>query len=221
MSEGNPLSAASRRETLAAAISPSTGFNRLAFGKRFDAVFDSHDPAYYGSLQLGGHATTRNRLGPSTQTQRSDVIAAFSIDYGLPGRPGYTYKRPFDYFTAQLTASSGGGVESLDTLGLLWGTRYESGDAWSGVWGLYGSYDYIAPRLFRVSSTALSLGTTGLLRLGRALALQATATLGVGYAAAGTLRSAGPTDYHYGLAPQALLALRLFLGDRASLDLTA
>ena len=33
------------RETSAAAISPSTGFNRLAFGKRFDAVFNSHDPA--------------------------------------------------------------------------------------------------------------------------------------------------------------------------------
>jgi uncharacterized lipoprotein YddW (UPF0748 family) len=28
------------------------------------------------------------------------------------------------------------------------------------VWGLYGSYDYIAPQVYRISSTALSLGTT-------------------------------------------------------------
>ncbi|HZN56069.1 MAG TPA: hypothetical protein VFB67_12195 [Candidatus Polarisedimenticolaceae bacterium] len=28
-------------------------------------------------------------------------------------------------------------------------------------------------------------------------------------------------DYHYGIAPQALLATRLIFGDRASLDLTA
>lgn len=42
------------RETSAAAISPSTGFNRLAFGKRFDAVFNSHDPA----LQLRSGAAS-------------------------------------------------------------------------------------------------------------------------------------------------------------------
>lgn len=37
----------------------------------------------------------------------------------------------------------------------------------------------------------------------------------------GTLRG-GPTgEYHYGTAPQALLAIRLIFGDRASLDATA
>ncbi len=44
----------------------------------------------------------------------------------------------------------------------------------------------------------------------------------MGYAAVGTLR--GPQDersYHYGAAPQALLATRLIFGDRASLDVTA
>jgi uncharacterized protein DUF3943 len=34
------------REIGAAAISPATGFNRLAFGDRFKAIFPSHDPVY-------------------------------------------------------------------------------------------------------------------------------------------------------------------------------
>jgi hypothetical protein len=45
--------------------------------------------------------------------------------------------------------------------------------------------------------------------------------LGAGYAAVGTLRSSATQgDYHYGVAPQALLALRLIFGERASLDVT-
>jgi hypothetical protein len=36
----------------------------------------------------------------------------------------------------------------------------------------------------------------------------------------GTLRGSGDRDYHYGVAPQALLALRLIYADKAALDLT-
>jgi hypothetical protein len=45
--------------------------------------------------------------------------------------------------------------------------------------------------------------------------------LGVGYAAAGTINSTAENDFHYGVAPQALLALRLAYGNRAAIDLTA
>jgi hypothetical protein len=85
------------------------------------------------------------------------------------------------------------------------------------VWGLYGSYDYLSPQFFRVSSTALSLGTTGQWWLSDKIALQGTGMLGVGYAAVGSLRSAS-ADYHYGAAPQALLALRLILGETVLVD---
>ena len=45
---------------------------------------------------------------------------------------------------------------------------------------------------------------------------------GLGYAAVGTRRGAvGERDYNYGVAPQALIALRLTHDDKASLDLTA
>jgi hypothetical protein len=138
----------------------------------------------------------------------------------LPGKPGYTYTRPFDHFSFQATASSANGAENLMTRGLLFGKGYESSANYRGVWGLYGSYDYIAPQTYRVSSTALSLGTTGQWWLSDSIAAQATAMTGVGYAAVGTTHSTSDNDYHYGLAPQALLALRFIFGERAAIDLT-
>ena len=209
------------REVSAAAISPSTGFNRLAFSERFSAILDSKNPAYYSRVQVGSSATTQHRAGNSTAPERNEVLADFSMDYGLPGKPGYHYTRPFDYFTFQVTASSANAVESMSTRGLLLGTDYAAGDNYRGIWGLYGSYDYIAPQIFRVSSTALSLGTTGQLRVANSVVVQGTGLAGVGYAGVGTLHGTLDTDYHYGVAPQALVALRLIFGDRASLDVTA
>jgi hypothetical protein len=209
------------REVGAAAVSPSTGFNRLAFGDRFKMVFPSHDPVYYSRLQIGFSGSAQNEVGTSaTKLKRNEALIDYSMDYGLPGKPGYTYTRPFDYFSFQATASSANGAENLMTRGLLLGRDYEAGANYRGVWGLYGSYDYIAPQTFRVSSTALSVGTTGQMWLSDSIAVQGTALSGIGYAAVGTTRSVAENDYHYGLAPQALVALRLILGERASLDLT-
>lgn len=211
------------RELGAAVISPANGFNRLVLRDRLDAIFASKHPYYYSRLQLGFSGTAKNSEGTSTtKLKRNEALADFSIDYGLPGKPGYTYTRPFDYFNLQATASSANGFENLMTRGLLIGRNYEAGNNSRGILGLYGSYDYIAPQIFRVSSTALSLGTTAEWRLSNSIAVQGTGLLGVGYAAVGTTR-ANPSEpaYHYGLAPQALLATRMIFGDRASLDLTA
>jgi hypothetical protein len=209
------------RELGAAAISPATGYNRLAFGDRFDTIFASHSPAYYSRLQLGFIGTAQNEQGASGRLRHNEAQADFSMDYGLPGKPGYGYKRPFDYFSFQATASSANVFENVMTRGLLVGTDYEAGKNYRGIWGLYGSYDYISPQTFRVSSTALSLGTTGQWWLSNSIALQGTALLGAGYAAVGTVRSTEDRDYHYGVAPQGLLALRLIFGERAALDVTA
>lgn len=209
------------REVAAAAISPSTGFNRLAFGNRFDAIFSSNNPAYYGRLQVGASNATQVVLGPSMQDKRTEVVANFAIDYGLPGKDGYRYDRPFDYFNLEATASSGSGVESIHNRGLLIGQQIELGNDYRGIWGLYGSYDYIAPQLFRVSSTALSLGSTAQWWLSSRVALQGTATAGIGFAAAGSVRTAGERDYNYGVAPQALMSLRMILADAAAISFTA
>ena len=209
------------RELGAAAISPATGFNRLAFGDRLDGLFDNHDPVHYSKLQIGFSSTAENNAGQSaTDLKRNELLVDFAMDYGIPGKPGYRYDRPFDYFNFQATASSANGAENVMTRGLLVGKDYELGPDYRGIYGVYGSYDYIAPQTFRVSSTAVSVGTTGQWWASKDIALQGTALLGAGYAAVGTTHSTADNDYHYGVAPQALLALRLIFGDRVSLDLT-
>ena len=211
------------REIGAAALSPSAGFNRLVFGNRFGGVFPGHDPAYFSRVQIGFSGTANNVSGTSsTKLRRNEALTDFSIDYGLPGKSGYTYARPFDYFNFQATASSANGFENLMTRGMLVGREFKKGESVRGIWGLYGSYDYIAPQIFRISSTALSAGGTAQWQLSKSFALQATGNLGLGYAAVGTTRGdVTERDYHYGVAPQALIATRLIFADTASIDLTA
>lgn len=211
------------QELGAAMISPPTGFNRLVFGNRFDPVFPSHNPATFLRLRLGESLTSQvSDQGISSTVQRRERTADISLAYGLPGKPDYSYSRPFDYFHFEFTSVSNpdNSFDNIMTRGLLLGKKYELGDAYRGVWGLYGSYDYISPQIFRVSSVATSLGTTAQWWLSRSVALQGTGLAGVGYGAAGTIASKGDRDYHYGVIPQGLLALRLILADIAMLDLT-
>jgi hypothetical protein len=209
------------RELGAALISPPTGFNRLAFGDRFNAVFPSRDPAISTRFQLGASLTAHSTdQGFSSPADHDEATADFSMAYGLPGKPGYRYERPFDYFNFQFTASTVNTFENIMSRGLLYGTKYAVGDDYRGIWGIYGSYDYIAPQIFRVSSSAFSLGTTAQWWLSRTVALQGTALGGVGYGAAGTINGTGERDYHYGVTPQGLLELRLILGNRVMFNVT-
>jgi len=208
------------RELGAAVISPPTGFNRLVFGDKFDAVFPSHKPATFMRLMAGGSFTSSSR-NVSSQVEEAGAVADFTFSYGLPGQHGYSYARPFDYFDFHVTAVTANVLESVNTRGLLWGKTY-AGESTRGIWGLYGTYDYISPQVFRVSSTALSLGTTWQNWLSSTVALQGTTLAGAGYGAAGNMEEAiGERDYHYGLTPQGLLSLRFIFGDRAMIDLTA
>ena len=211
------------REVAAAAISPPVGFNRLAFGDRYKAIYPSRNPEYYARLAVGVSAATQNRPGTASEVKRNEAIVDFGFDYGLPGKPGYTYQRPFDYFAFQATGSSGVGFESVSTRGLLLGTDYgRQSNRYRGIWGLYGSYDYFAPQIFRLASSAASVGTTLEWRPSDAIALQGTALAGLGYASVSTIHDvANQQSNRYGVAPQALLALRFIAVDRAALDLIA
>jgi len=209
------------RQLSAAVISPSTGFNRLAYGDRFKGVYPSRDPAFSSRLQFGAMGTASTLKELTQSVIRNEAVADFSVEYGLPGNPGYDYHRPFDYFNFQFTASSANRFENIFTRGLLAGKAYGKGDdSYQGVWGVYGTYDYVAPQLFRVSSTALGFGNTSQRRLLGSSALQSTVLAGVGYGAGGTINGAGERDYHYGLTPQALVAVRLLASDRAAFDVT-
>jgi Domain of unknown function (DUF3943)/Carboxypeptidase regulatory-like domain len=208
------------QELGAAIISPPTGINRHAFGNRFKPIFPSHNPAIFSRLQLG--ASLKADENDTSSTIRPEATASFTLAYGLPGKPGYSYTRPFDYFHFEFT-SLGNKSNPFDDImirGLLLGKEYAVGNSYRGIWGLYGGYDYMSPHIFRVSSTSVSLGTTYQWWLSRAVALQGSVLGGVGYAAAGNVRQVGERDYHYGVAPQGLIGLRLILGDRTMFDLT-
>ncbi|MFZ1745585.1 MAG: DUF3943 domain-containing protein [Nitrospirales bacterium] len=207
------------RELAAGIISPPTAFNRFVFGNRFDAIYPSHKPATFMRLQVGGTLTSGVH-NVSSNVKTRGAIGDVTIRYGLPGKPGYSYSRPFDYFDFHFTAVTANAVESVNTHGLLIGNTYAASASTRGVWGLYGSYDYINPQVFRVSTSALSLGTTWQSWLSEDVAVQGTALGGAGYGAAGSIKRTGNRDYHYGFTPQALLALRLIMGDRLMIDFT-
>jgi len=209
------------REGGAALISPATGFNRLAFGDDRTPIFSSHNADYYSRAQLGASRSSEDDAGLSnTATKRNELVAEFAIDYGLPGKPGYEYSRPFDYFAFQGSVSSANGLENVITRGSLFVRPYAFGPRYRGIVGVYGTYDYISPQTFRVSSTGLSLGTTGEWKASDVVSVQGSALLGAGYAAVGTVRSSDPLDYQYGVAPQGLLALRVIYANRLSFDVT-
>ncbi|MBJ6752628.1 DUF3943 domain-containing protein [Geomonas anaerohicana] len=210
----------------AAAISPPTAVNRLLFGKRFDTVFPNHSPATLwlcrGGFSLDVHS--KNLSTPVKEPSKESIgVIEFSMAYGLPGKPGYGYKRPLDYFNFEIStrARQHNLVDTLTIRGLLKGTTYEMGRDYRGIWGLYGSYDYISPYLFRVSSTALSLGTTGQYWIGPGVAAQGSLLGGVGFGATGLESDVvEERGYHYGVTPQVLLAMNVLFGERAMVDLT-
>jgi hypothetical protein len=209
------------RETVAAAISPSQAFNRHVMHLQKDSIFSSNGAAYYSQLQVGYMGTTQNAPGSSQAHTRNELQADFSLDYGMPGKEGYVYRRPFDHFAFRATFSSANGFENVLTRGLLVGRDYGVGNDYRGVWGIYGSYDYISPQTFRISSTALNLGTTGELHIGKHVEVQGSVMGGLGYAAVSTVRGTqSDRDYHYGVAPQALVSLHTIFDDRSALDLT-
>jgi hypothetical protein len=212
------------RELGAALLSPPTGLNRLVFGERFRTVFPSRDPAIFLRFRLGATLTTDIETGgllaePNEQEGNMD----FQMVYGLPGKPGYRYTRPFDFFLFEFTAvpnasSADNAIENVTIRGLLAGRHYEWGEDYRGVWGLFGAYEYLSPQVFRLATTNLALGTVGQWWLTRTVAFQGTALVGTGFGAAGTVGDADERDYRFGLIPHAIFGARLIFGDLAMLE---
>lgn len=209
----------------AAFISPPTVLNRLLFGEKYTPVLKSRGAPIF--TRVGGGMGLNSQVldpGSAASIGRKAFSVDYSIAYGLPGRDGYLYLRPFDYFTFELGGLREKGENFVDfaTRGLLFGEKYEYTDDFQGIWGLYGSFDYYSPQVFRFSTTAASLGSTFQWRLPRKLTLQGTASAGMGYGAAGTVAPlADERDFHYGAAPQGLLSLRFLARDRVMLDASA
>lgn len=212
------------RETAAAVISPPTWVNRHAFGDRFRTPYASGDPAIFASVGAGGSLSTEvSRQGRTDDVDHNHVVGNFELDYGLPGKHGDRWDEPFDYFHLEgsLTSSPDAFVENAFIRGLLLGREYGSGTL-HGLVGVYGTYCYLSPQLFELSTTAASFGTTLQWWCARRIAVQGNLLGGVGYGAAGRKTDSGlENEYHYGIAPQAIAALRVIFWDHAMLDLSA
>jgi hypothetical protein len=180
-------------------------------------VFPGNEPALSTQWNIGTTVAENRIEGVPNGSTGREGLTEFSIAYGLPGKPDYEYRRPFDYFNFEFAATTSHVFENIMTRGLLAGRPYGSGQ-YRGVWGLYGSYDYMSPQVFRVSTTALSLGTTAEWKLPASMTWQGSVLAGVGYGAGGAKQGVSTRDYHYGVTPQGLLAFRWIFGNRASLD---
>jgi hypothetical protein len=202
-------------------VQPSSAVNRFVYGDKYGAAYPCDDPAYYWSLDFGWRRYTTIDDPGVREPDREQLVAGFDVDYGTPGKRGYEYDEPFDYFHFEGSAiSSGNFPEVLMVRGLLLGKRYESGPDYSGIWGLYGTYDYFVPESFKVSSTGLGVGTTGQWLLSDRCALQGTGLLGGGFTAAGTAADRSEDrEYRYSASPQGLLALRFIGSDALMVDL--
>jgi hypothetical protein len=204
---------------LASAISPPVGLNRQLFGSRFGAVFEDPDPAYYSRLHVGGNRVTNDNFASSNGVRTNAAQVDYAMDCGLPGNPGYSYDWPFDYFNFEAALSSANGVENLTSNGMLVGDHFAWGDSVRGIAGVYGGSEELAPQIFRVSTTSVSLGTTLPWWAAEHLAIQGGVPGGVGYAAASsTLRDVDNTEYHFGMAPRGAVNLRVIEGERLPLD---
>ena len=205
--------------------SPPTGINDLLVGTPAGRPADDAVPFSDIRVQLGTTAATSGRTHSLSSLAMTQPHLALSMDYGYPGNAGYRHERPFDYFRIESSVSTEG-VEQVSTRGLIAGADYGTGRL-AGIWGLYGTYDYFTPDDFRLSTTAFALGTTLQASISESLVVQGSGLLGGGYAAARDLgqtdggEPTGARDYLYGVAPQALVNLRLIAGRRAALDMTA
>jgi hypothetical protein len=206
--------------TLASVLaSPPTGINHLLVGDPAGSFAPDAVPFSDIRVQVGTTAVATGRSRSISSLARNRPRLALSMDYGYPGNPSYRHERPFDYFRIESSVSLEG-LEHLSTRGLLAGADYGAGRL-GGIWGLYGIYEYFAPDDFNFSSTALSFGTTLHARISESLVVQSSGLVGGGYVGAQSFDQTDGRNYDCGVAPQALMNLRLIAGRRAALDLTA
>src|SRR6185503_12815225 len=129
-------------DLLADIVSPPRAVNRRAFGERFRNELADSAPATSWQVRLGAtlDALAKDYSKPSTLLNR-DAAAEFSMSYGLPGKPGYDYERPLDYFDfqASLLSNTTNPIENVMIRGLLKGTNTAETSRSRGIWGLYGT----------------------------------------------------------------------------------
>ncbi len=203
------------REIAASVLAPMGAINHQLLGTSQQIAA----PPSRWRLALGGAEV------PSASGALQPVpYGGLSFTYGLPGSPGLEIDRPFDHFAIDVgwTAAADPAATVL-ARGLVAGTTFDGGLA-RGVYGAFLSFDFDTPPGHRISTSAIGFGGSGRAELGGGFALEGDAVASAVLLGAGGTVGRGPDglgrDYRFGPGQQALLAMRILAGSRASAGLS-
>ena len=207
-------------------VSPVAGANELFFGDRYRGP-SLLPPSWMGEFQLGmvvgGRVKDVNTGAESSETGPWASVGAH-IEYGVPGTPDLSLRKPFDHFDFRTTFAFTNKAQpsaSLLIRGLVVGDTIESEARPLGLWGLFASYDVIDESVFKASGFGLGPGVSLVGRWGW-FELHGTALAELlPWAGGGSIHKLYDRDYHYGPGAEALLDLRALFGDRFILDFEA
>ena len=218
--DGGGYSPSFLRQAFAFLINPMAGLNRVAFGNKYRSEILLPE-SWMGEFRFGAVLAGSNHVGGSAASGVSIgpwASISAKIVYNVPGTPGLVLEKPFDHFDFDASLALGGSAAaqpsaSLRVRGLLVGDTLSLGDEPGGLWGLFTSYDFIAPQVFRVQGFGAGPGVSLAKRWGW---FEQHATL-VGefmpWAGGGSTQTLGVRDYHYGPGVNAALELRSHITD--------
>jgi len=209
------------RQFFAFWLNPVAAGNRVLFKDRFRGTL-LLPPSWMGEFRFGGIVTgsNQNRL---IGVKEIDVGPWFSVAteivYGIPGTPDLPLDHPFDHFTLSASLSFNGDIAARPTAtlqirGLLLGEPVAFGQEVTGLWGLFTSYDFIAPVVFRVAGFGLGPGMSLKRRWGFFDLYGTLVAEALPWAAGGSTVPFGVRDYHYGPGGSLALEFRGHFWDR-------
>jgi hypothetical protein len=206
------------REAAALVAAPMAEMNRALFDDRFRPLGAERRTSAYGELEVG--AAARNQ--DADWNPVGQLAAHFLL--GVPGDPELRLPGLLghhDIRAGLMVEEDGDTAGSVQARGLFWGRTF-AGASGSGLWGVFGQYDYTAPGPFRVSATGLGLGTSATWRADRSSVGGTALVSGIAYGA-GSInpRTDTTVDEHFGQGVLGTLEGRAIWADRVRLELTA
>jgi len=214
------------RQFFAFLINPVGGINRLMFGDKYRGELllpTSWMGEFHFGLVIAGSTRTDAPGSRNTDVGPWASLSA-NIIYGIPGTPDLSLSKPFDHFEVSASFSFTSDITSTATStllvrGLLIGETIGPGGDEGGLWGLFTSYDFVAPAVFRVTGFGLGPGVA-LMKRWDTFELHGTGVAELlPWAGGGSTIPLGVRDYLYGPGAALALELRAHFGDRVILRL--
>ena len=219
--DGSGYSPGFLRQFFAFLINPVGGLNRVVFGNKYRGELLLPD-SWMGEFRFGAVIAGSNHIGGAGANNVSIgpwASIAARIVYNVPGTPGLVLEKPFDHFDFDASLALGGSAAaqpsaSLRIRGLVVGNTLSLGDEPGGLWGLFTSYDFIAPQVYRVQGFGAGPGVALAKRWGWFEQHATFVAEFLPWAGGGTTQALGVRDYHYGPGVNAVVELRSHITDR-------